>query len=170
MDEVDSFHEWLFKMLGTLQGFDMGKFVMVLWAIWKQKNEQLWSSSCLSTEQDVYAAWFDGNTRLGLGMILCDDEGIFLCCQTCFVAGLFKVNEGEALALLKALKWVRNLGYQKAYFEMDAKTETTALVSLVQDFTEFGDILNNYKSVLTEETNLRLCGCIGRPISRLMLW
>ncbi|XVF64157.1 hypothetical protein PTKIN_Ptkin09bG0145200 [Pterospermum kingtungense] len=201
MDEVDSFHEWFFKMLATLQGFNVSKFVMVLWAIWKQRNEQLWSNSGLSAEQVVYvglevlyawlqakegnvrldvtagplctevrwqkppssfvkcnldAARFDGNTQLGLGMILCDDKGNFLCCQVCSVTGLFRVKEGEALALLEALKWVRHLGYQKDYFEMDAKTVTTALASSVQDLTEFGDILQSCKSVLAEENQFKV--------------
>ena len=58
---------------------------------------------------------------MGLGMVLRDDAGCFLDCSTLKFEGFYNVKEGEAMGLPEALSWVKNMGYQKVVYELDAK-------------------------------------------------
>ncbi|XVF88587.1 hypothetical protein PTKIN_Ptkin19aG0062900 [Pterospermum kingtungense] len=51
------------------------------------------------------------------------------------------VKECEALALLDAITWVADLGFERVIFETDAKLVVDAIRSWDTDFTEFGSII-----------------------------
>lgn len=53
--ESDSVVEWLFKIIDKLHEPDIDKFAMVAWAIWKQRNNQLWNSTHLSAANTVFS-------------------------------------------------------------------------------------------------------------------
>lgn len=44
-NDAISFNEWLFLMLSSLHGFEQGKFSMVLWNVWRQRNEKVWNNT-----------------------------------------------------------------------------------------------------------------------------
>ncbi|XVF53061.1 hypothetical protein PTKIN_Ptkin05aG0069300 [Pterospermum kingtungense] len=47
MENVESFREWFFKVMGLLSTFQLGKFAMTIYAIWTQRNNMLWNEECL---------------------------------------------------------------------------------------------------------------------------
>ena len=55
-DNSESLVEWFFKLLNTQDKETMGKISVVLWAIWRQRNDQYWNGSNESAERMVYLA------------------------------------------------------------------------------------------------------------------
>ncbi|XVF67578.1 hypothetical protein PTKIN_Ptkin10aG0132100 [Pterospermum kingtungense] len=51
------------------------------------------------------AATFSDSGRVGLGMVLRDEQGHFLACRMLSVSGLPAVPECEALGLFEAIAW-----------------------------------------------------------------
>ncbi|CAN1220486.1 hypothetical protein LINPERPRIM_LOCUS1920 [Linum perenne] len=63
---------------------------------------------------------------------------------------LVPVKEAEALALLEALSWLGELGFEEVEIESDAKVVVDSLNRFDYDGTEFGDILNQCRNILDE--------------------
>ncbi|XVF56428.1 hypothetical protein PTKIN_Ptkin06aG0120100 [Pterospermum kingtungense] len=94
---------------------------------------------------NVDAAFFESVQKVGAGMCLRDANGHF-------IAGCSKfMDEGEALALLEAIQWVRLLGYEKVVFEVYAKYVVDAILSNQKDLSEFGFIIYACRSLLNVE-------------------
>lgn len=43
MAGVDSFVDWLFKMIRTDVGLVVSKFIVMLWSMWNERNERVWN-------------------------------------------------------------------------------------------------------------------------------
>ena len=52
----ESLVEWFFKLINTQDKETIGKISVVLWAIWRQRNNQYWNGSHESAERTVYLA------------------------------------------------------------------------------------------------------------------
>ncbi|XVF47814.1 hypothetical protein PTKIN_Ptkin03bG0141100 [Pterospermum kingtungense] len=83
-------------------------------------------------------------------MLLRDENESFLCCRTLFHYGLIFVKEAKLIALLEALYWVRDLGWDHVIFEMDAQKVVNVVTRNVDDQTKFGAMIAQAKSVLTQ--------------------
>ena len=59
---VEGFRKLVFKMLSVTNELIFGKVVMTLWSIWRERNNQVWSSKHNSTDSMV-RAWLE---------VLCD--------------------------------------------------------------------------------------------------
>ncbi|KAL8510726.1 hypothetical protein ACS0TY_017518 [Phlomoides rotata] len=68
---------------------------------------------------------------MALGIIIHDAEGEFVSCRTVVVLRFFRVDEGEVMGLLEALSWIKQLGFEKVIFEVDAKLVFDALAVMV---------------------------------------
>ncbi|KAL8481462.1 hypothetical protein ACS0TY_027826 [Phlomoides rotata] len=66
---------------------------------------------------------------MGIKMIIHDEDDIFMGCRSLVVPGIYRVDEGEAMGLLEALSWLRQLGLQRVRIEMVAKTVVDAVRS-----------------------------------------
>ncbi|KAL8472557.1 hypothetical protein ACS0TY_029673 [Phlomoides rotata] len=64
---------------------------------------------------------------MGFGTIIHDDNGDFVVCRSLVIPGVFRVDMGEAMGLLEVLSWVKQLGFQHAKIEVDAKLVVDAL-------------------------------------------
>ncbi|KAL8540603.1 hypothetical protein ACS0TY_002017 [Phlomoides rotata] len=60
---------------------------------------------------DVF--FFEDTMKMGIGMIIHDDSGSFVSCRSLVIPGVFRVDEGEAMSLLEALSWIKQLGLQR---------------------------------------------------------
>ncbi|KAL8516636.1 hypothetical protein ACS0TY_015048 [Phlomoides rotata] len=54
-------------------------------------------------------------------MILHDDSGGFVSCHSLVIPGVYRVDEEEVMGLLKALSWIKQLGFHRVKIEMDAE-------------------------------------------------
>lgn len=67
------------------------------------------------------AAFHNALNRTSYGLCLRDDEGRFLLAKSGWIDLLLHVEEGEALALLFALRWAGVLELEYIVFEFDSK-------------------------------------------------
>jgi len=58
---------------------------------------------------NVYAPFSHALSKVGIGMCIRDEKGRFVLAKTEWLAPLLDVDLGEALGLLSALGWVRDL-------------------------------------------------------------
>ncbi|XVF40504.1 hypothetical protein PTKIN_Ptkin01aG0118600 [Pterospermum kingtungense] len=140
---------------------------MVMWALWKQRNDKLWNNVNISEQQVVFHAleslceWeyaqqqkmFEKSSSLfkgaiGIGMVLRDEYGLFRAGRTVLKSGLMAVKEGEAFGLFEALLWVCNLRCQQVIFELDSKEVVDVVGRATLDFTKFGAIIRSCKQIL----------------------
>ncbi|CAN1854604.1 hypothetical protein LINPERHAP1_LOCUS41395 [Linum perenne] len=174
----------------------------MLWAVWRERNQRLWSqvSSSARTvvsggqeavsewrtvravtrggvggignQQQVCAKWhsptqpwlkcnvdagFKPNERKwGCGMILRSSDGAVVSCRTSWRIGKPEVREGEALALLDALLWIEQSGYEQVIFEVDSAEVESATRREGRESTEFGMIISDCKDVLVSRQDFRV--------------
>ncbi|KAL8514635.1 hypothetical protein ACS0TY_013643 [Phlomoides rotata] len=66
--------------------------------------------------------------------------------------GLLSVDEGEAWALLQALTWLSDLGFDKVEVEVDSSNLSNALRKEAIDLSIFGDYNTTCKSLLSQHS------------------
>lgn len=44
--DASSFVKWLFAVVQTIKEPILGKIMVLLWSIWKERNERLWNNVC----------------------------------------------------------------------------------------------------------------------------
>ncbi|KAK6164785.1 hypothetical protein DH2020_001649 [Rehmannia glutinosa] len=54
--DIESFNQWFFDILSKVRVEVAAKFSIILWSIWRQRNEEFWNHSHLSPEATVLAA------------------------------------------------------------------------------------------------------------------
>ncbi|AET02182.1 hypothetical protein MTR_8g036780 [Medicago truncatula] len=69
-------------------------------------------------KSNVDASFSEPLDRVGIGICIKDEEGGFVLARTEWFSPITDVDRGEALALLKALGWVRNLHVWNMDFEV----------------------------------------------------
>ncbi|KAJ1412101.1 Ribonuclease H superfamily [Sesbania bispinosa] len=156
----EGFQETAFFLLSSLQYNMKHKFAMVLWSLWKQRNEKVWEgvgiTSVVVTSHNfcwfppqagrvkcnVDAALFADQNGFGVGLCLRDDKGQYIKSKVLYHHGSPPPREAEALDLLDALSWLGELGMLEVDIELDCKEVVDALHGEAGSLNEFGDILN----------------------------
>ncbi|XP_075475870.1 uncharacterized protein LOC142514222 [Primulina tabacum] len=96
------------------------------------------------------AALFTSSNRFGLSGVLRDENGEFIACRMQHNAGNPAVKECEALALLQAITWIKEMELANVIFELDAKNVVDAIKNPIDDDTKFGSIARQFKSLLNQ--------------------
>lgn len=91
---------------------------------------------------------FKDTNEIGLGIIVRDDQGIFVVTRVVRLPGKLHVDEGEAMGLHEALSWIKNLGFQRVVVEMDSKLVVDGIASRDVVWTELGSILSSCRRIL----------------------
>lgn len=112
---------------------------------------------------NVDANFYSDSLQLGTDMILHDDAGCFVACQSMVRIGLLKVDKGEALVLVEAMKWATNLGLSRVQFEIDSRHVEEALKSNDIDETQFNDFIVECRALLATQPFLRSLGLVETP-------
>ena len=71
-------------------------------------------------------------------MVLRNEYGDVVACQSKYVRGILPPNEAEGIALREAILWLNRLHVTEVIIEMDAKQVYEAVLSLVHGRYEFG--------------------------------
>ena len=81
--EVECFQEFLFSLPSTLKALEFGRFAMVLWAIWRMRNDVVWRDACPSARVLVHYAlgflydWLHVRSKVGENIVLASR----VCCK-----------------------------------------------------------------------------------------
>ncbi|GAU38731.1 hypothetical protein TSUD_208420 [Trifolium subterraneum] len=70
---------------------------------------------------NVDASFSRSRNKVGIGVCIRDDQGQFVLAKTEWYSPILDVDTGEALGLLSALKWVKDLHLNSVVFELDSK-------------------------------------------------
>jgi len=71
---------------------------------------------------NVDACFSQARNQVGIGVCIWDDEGRYVLAKTKWMSSLPDVDLGDALGLLSAMYWVRDLQLGIVNFELDSKT------------------------------------------------
>ncbi|GAU39501.1 hypothetical protein TSUD_68650 [Trifolium subterraneum] len=100
----------------------------------------------------VWKMEHDGLYSVGIGMCIRDDQGCFVKARTEWIEPILDVEIGEAMGLLRALKWIDELQLHNTDVEVDCKRVVDGLNSKRNINSDFGAILSDCRSLLA--TNL----------------
>ncbi|CAN1821825.1 hypothetical protein LINPERHAP1_LOCUS29697 [Linum perenne] len=205
-----SFLEAAMKSLTTWDEHKKEVWVMILWSLWGERNQRVWSKvfrspqlvveAGMSVLQDWRKAKAKGPAELtptssapvrcgkwhpppvmrlkcnvdatfreqqlmwGWGVALWDHAGTLVAYRTGWQRGTPEIREGEAMALLDALRWATANGLGPTKFEVDSEEVAAAVTSHTKDDTEFGHIIE----LCRELDTLRLVRLGGIGIRSLM--
>ncbi|KAJ1408181.1 Ribonuclease H-like superfamily [Sesbania bispinosa] len=87
---------------------------------------------------NVDAALFQDNNSYGVGLCVRDEKGNFIKAKIFYHSGTPPARKAEALGVLDALRWLRELGLQAVDLELDCKEVVEAIQGEKQFLNEFG--------------------------------
>ncbi|CAN1191226.1 hypothetical protein LINPERHAP2_LOCUS40933 [Linum perenne] len=93
---------------------------------------------------------------MGMGIILRDSDGRVWGYRQWHGIGQWTPREGEAAALLTALRWVSEDGHDDVIFEIDAESVKHALNDNELDASEFGCIIQQCRDILLRFPHFRV--------------
>ncbi|RWR76746.1 LINE-1 reverse transcriptase isogeny [Cinnamomum micranthum f. kanehirae] len=95
------------------------------------------------------AAIFSDRRKFGVGMVIRDFTGGFICCSSKWFNGMRHAKEAEAIGLREALSRIHSMGMDNVIFEMDAQEVVHAMKNSRSDISEFGSIIQACISLLS---------------------
>ncbi|GAU35177.1 hypothetical protein TSUD_319870 [Trifolium subterraneum] len=161
----------------------LGRVSSLFWCIWHNRNDRIWNDNVQSPSQlrrHNIAPVADPRLvrweKPGVGWIKCNVDAAFvarssitsmcLCFRDTngqFVAGLtqwqqsvFSIVEGEAWALLHAMKEAIHRGFGRVQFESDSKLLVDAIHSRRSDNSEFNLIVNDIILFMSSYVNFEV--------------
>jgi len=114
---------------------------------------------------NVDAFFCDTSNRVGIGMCIRDAEGAFVLARIEWFSPVVDVDIGEAIGLLKAMEWARDLHLLNIDFEVDSKVVVDNIYGKQIDVSDFSviinncvhllctDLINSYVSFIRRQTN-----------------
>jgi len=108
--------------------------------------------------------------RFGIGVCIRDENGHFVPAKTEWFSPICEVHVGQVLGLLSALEWVHVLNLGPVDFEMDAKRVVDNFHSQTNDVTEFGNIIDNCKSLFRNFTKTHVSSLCRDKQMRLLMF
>jgi len=100
---------------------------------------------------NVDAFFSQARNRVGIGVCIRDDEGRYVLAKTEWTSPLLEVDLGEALGLLSAMYWVRDLQLGIVDFELDSKTVVDSLYGSKSGVSKFSTVINNSRRLLASD-------------------
>ncbi|GAU27275.1 hypothetical protein TSUD_125560 [Trifolium subterraneum] len=102
---------------------------------------------------NVDAGFYHNLHRTTAGWCLRDHQGSFVRAGTSWSNGNYYIAEGEAAAVLDAMKAVENQGVTHVIFETDSKSVVDAIYNFHGGSSEFSSIICNIKNALLSNPN-----------------
>jgi ribonuclease HI len=99
------------------------------------------------------AAFHDDSNRTSAGWILRNYTGNFVMAGAAWYQGKYSIIEGEAKALLEAMRTMEQNGFSHVIFETDSKNVVDAIHNLRSGISEFSSIISHIRNVLSLNQN-----------------
>ncbi|MCI12862.1 cytochrome P450, partial [Trifolium medium] len=138
-------------------GQQLGSKALSLWHEWKavqavhnsdvhniqQQQQQLWQAPARDKLKcNVDAGFHDGERKTSAGWCVRDCRGQFVLGGSSWIFGKCSVIEGEAIALLEAMKELQHRGFNSVIFETDALNIENAIRHRHTGVSEFSSIIH----------------------------
>jgi ribonuclease HI len=102
---------------------------------------------------NIDAAFHQAINKTSTGWCLRDHLGRFILAETTWMVGSCSIVEGESIALLEALKVMRQRGISQVIFETDSKSVVDAIHHFHGGSSEFSVIISNINNILSCNPN-----------------
>jgi ribonuclease HI len=102
---------------------------------------------------NVDAAFHQELNKTSTGWCLRDHLGRFIMAETTWIDGSCSIIEGESIALLEALKGMRQRGFSQVIFETDSKCVVDAIHHFRSGRSEFNFLVSNIINILSCNQN-----------------
>ena len=100
---------------------------------------------------NVDASFSQARNQVGIGVCIRDDEGLYVLAKTEWMSSLLDVDLGEALGLLSAMYWVRDLQPGIVDFELDSKIVVDSLYGSKSGVSNFSVVINDCRRMLASD-------------------
>ncbi|CAN0881952.1 hypothetical protein LINGRAHAP2_LOCUS14521 [Linum grandiflorum] len=97
---------------------------------------------------NIDVATFSNEHKTGWGMVIRDSNGRILHYRMSHRSSDISSQEGEAIALIEALRWVIELELHQVIFEGDSLELKQTLETMEDDNTEFGDLVRMSRNLM----------------------
>ncbi|CAN1191764.1 Uncharacterized mitochondrial protein AtMg00310 [Linum perenne] len=111
-------------------------------------------SGSMKCNSDV--GFLASENKMGMGIVLRDSEGRVHGYKQWHGIGQWTPREGEAAALLTAMRWVTEEGHNNVIFESDADVIRHALADTSEDLSEFGCLIAQCRDILRSFPHFRV--------------
>jgi ribonuclease HI len=105
---------------------------------------------------NVDAAFFRDQGMTSVACCVRDETGSFICAKTRTFNTVLTVLEGEALALLEAIRLAVHHGWDHVAFESDSNTLVHSIAANNTGNSEFSDIVSSIKNMLSLLSNFEV--------------
>ncbi|GAU46456.1 hypothetical protein TSUD_402230 [Trifolium subterraneum] len=167
----------LFSILQRLDKEEQELFGVMVWSIWKRRNNQVWDNITDSNRTqlrrhvgnpqsvpqqvnwekpshgrykcNIDASFSPMSNKVCIGMCIRDTNGCFVAARTEWMEPILDVDIGEAMGLLRALNWMNEIQLTNVDLEMDCKRVVDNLYSSRTYRSDLGDILSDCRTILT---------------------
>ena len=95
------------------------------------------------------AAMLKAPITIGVGMVLCDSDGLLVACKYVVLSFCCSIKEVEATGLCDGLQWLLELHHYEVDVELDAKIMVDAFHSEPLPIDEFGCIIGDCRGLVT---------------------
>jgi hypothetical protein len=102
---------------------------------------------------NVDASFSKPLNKVGIGMCLRDEFGMYMGAKTMWFQPLMDVRIGEVVGLLSVIERVQELEFKQVVFSLDAKSIVDSFNMCTHDRTELGSILSNCRSMISSLCN-----------------
>jgi ribonuclease HI len=99
------------------------------------------------------AAIFSTEKKVSVGDCIRDTREHFILEMFAYNNGVVTAAEAEAWALQQGIMWIAILEYQNVMFELDCKTVVEDVHSSKVNYSEYGLLIDDCKSLLSNHTN-----------------
>jgi hypothetical protein len=120
----------------------------------QQHHEATWQKPPVGwLKCNTDAGFHNGANKTSAGWILRNYMGNFVLAGTVWYQGKWSIIEGEAMAILEAMRVMEQNGITHVIFESDSKNVVEAIHSLRTGISEFSSIICNIRNVLAFNPN-----------------
>ncbi|GAU47116.1 hypothetical protein TSUD_98930 [Trifolium subterraneum] len=105
---------------------------------------------------NVDAGFHDDVGKKSVGWCIRDSSSQFVLAGTFWLHGRFSIIEGEAIALMEAMKEVKSRGFANVIFETNSKNVVDATHCLHTGVSEFSSLICEIKNILSLSTNFEV--------------
>ncbi|CAN1779651.1 Putative ribonuclease H protein At1g65750 [Linum perenne] len=109
-----------------------------------------------SLKRNTDVGFLATENKMGIGIVLRDSDGQVLGYKQQYGIGQWTPREGEAAALLIAMRWVAEEGHTDVIFESDAEVIRNALTDPEEDLSEFGCLIAQCRDFLQSFPHFRV--------------
>ncbi|KAL6565990.1 hypothetical protein OROHE_005045 [Orobanche hederae] len=109
--------------------------------------------------------FFEDSLEMGIGMVIHDDLGEFICCRSVVRPGLMGIVEGKVWGVVEAIRWAIYLGLQAVTVETDSRRMADAIKAVDEADSVLSNLVEEGHHLLEATKNFSILWVNVMPIT-----